>query len=93
MIVLREGHQYTAANFLDKKKGCEIQFFEQKKDAENDRITLVDGTTNEEVLSVLIDRLNYQQSKQPCKETAIAITHIETALLWLEKRAANKKRS
>ena len=53
--------------------------------------TVNDGTTNEEVIRVLVDRINYLQSKFGCRENAIAITHLETALLWLEKRTADRK--
>lgn len=53
--------------------------------------TVRNGTTNEEVLAVLIDRINYLQSKFPCRENAIALTHTETALLWLNKRTADRK--
>lgn len=53
--------------------------------------TVNDGTTNEEVLRVLIDRMNSMQSKFPCRENAIVTTHLETALLWLEKRTADRK--
>lgn len=53
-------------------------------------VTINDGTTNEEALSVLIDRLNLLNNKFPCKENAEAITHIETALLWLNKRTADR---
>lgn len=54
-------------------------------------VTVNDGTTNEEVLAVLIDRLHGLNFKFPCRENSIAITHIETALLWLNKRTADRK--
>ncbi len=44
----------------------------------------------EEVLAVLIDRI-FLQGDFPCRENAIATTHLETALLWLEKRTADRK--
>ena len=50
-----------------------------------------DGTTNEEVLKVLIDRMNSMQAKFPCRENAIVTTNLETGLLWLEKRTADRK--
>lgn len=31
------------------------------------------------------------QAKFPCRENAIATTHVETAILWLEKRTAERK--
>jgi hypothetical protein len=47
--------------------------------------------TNEEVLAVLIDRMNFLQSKFPCRENAIVITKLEECLMWLNKRTANRK--
>ena len=47
-----------------------------------------DGTTNEEVIDVLLHRLNHQNKQKPCKETAMAITKLEEAQLWLEARTA-----
>ena len=53
--------------------------------------TVNDGTTNEEVLRVLVDRLNYLQAKVPCRENALAITKLEEAQHWLAHRTANRK--
>jgi hypothetical protein len=47
-----------------------------------------DGATNEEVFAVLIHRLNHLQLQKPCKETAMAITKLEEAQLWLNARKA-----
>jgi hypothetical protein len=35
---------------------------------------------------MLIDRLRIQYDKLPSRETALALTKIEEALLWLNKR-------
>jgi hypothetical protein len=52
--------------------------------------TVNDGTTNEEVIEVLIDRMNYLQSKFPCKENACAITHLQEANMWLYERTRKR---
>jgi len=45
-----------------------------------------------DVLAAVISRLAFfQDSKFACRENAIALTHIETALLWLEKRTADRE--
>ena len=49
------------------------------------------GLTVEEALQQCVERLNQYQSKVPCRENAIAITHIETAILWLDKRTKDRK--
>lgn len=53
-------------------------------------VTILDGTTNEEVLAALIDRMGYLQGKFPCRENAIVITKLEEALMWLNKRTAGR---
>lgn len=49
------------------------------------------GLTIEEALQSCVDRLQEYQSKVPCRENAVAITHIETAVLWLEKRTKDRE--
>jgi hypothetical protein len=41
------------------------------------------------VLAGLV-QLKYLNDKYPCKENSVAITHIETALLWNDKRTADR---
>ncbi len=49
--------------------------------------TGVNGIINEALLVVVIDRLEqFQEGKFKCRENAIALTHIQTALLWLNER-------
>lgn len=93
MKILTPGHKYVLANFESKDNGQTIQFIEKVPASEGstELKTINDGTTNEEVLAVLVDRLNSMQAKFPCRENAIATTHVETAILWLEKRTAERK--
>lgn len=93
MKVLTPGHKYELENFDAKSKpGQVIQFIEKVPTSgePGTLLTLNDGTTNEEVLKMLIDRMNSLQAKFPCRENAIATTHFETGLLWLEKRTADR---
>lgn len=94
MKVLDIGHQYELENFENKDKpGQIIQFIKKEPTGAGDGSlrTVNDGTTNEDLLRVLIDRMNTMQAKFPCRENAIATTHFETGLLWLEKRTADRK--
>lgn len=51
----------------------------------------VNGITNEALLSIVIDRLRgFQSSKFACRENAIALTNIQQALLWLQKRTRER---
>lgn len=94
MKTLTPGHKYELENFEGKSKpGQILQFIEkvQSPGGPTGQLdTVNDGTTNEEVLKVLIDRMNSLQAKFPCRENAIATTHFETGLLWLEKRTADR---
>ena len=92
MKILKEGHKYELDHFesygLDGVAVETLQFIEKVPVAEGstELKTVNDGTTNEEVLKVLINRIQYLQSKFPCRENAIVITKLEESLMWLEHR-------
>lgn len=50
----------------------------------------VNGCQNEDLIIIVIDRLNDLQKKFSCRENAIAITKLEEALMWLDKRTADR---
>lgn len=92
MKTIVNGHQYHLDNF--ENEGFQVLRFIHKEPIEpgSTELKIVEhGTTNEEVLSVLIDRLYYLQSKFPCRENAIVITKLEECLMWLNKRTADRK--
>lgn len=93
MKVLKEGHLYELDMFEKTGESNQtIQFIEKiiKEESSTELITVSNGTTNEEILSMLIDRMNYLQSKFPCRENAIVITKLEESLMWLEKRTKDR---
>lgn len=93
MKILRVGYQYELDNFETPTQiGQVIQFIEKETKQEGlpELITVFDGTTNEDVLKVLIDRMQYLQSKFPCRENAIVITKLEESLMWLNKRTSDR---
>lgn len=51
----------------------------------------VNGLQNEQLLAVLIHRLGVLNKAFPCRENALAITKLDEALLWLQKRTADRK--
>lgn len=52
----------------------------------------VNGCHNEDLISIVIDRLqSFQNGEFSCRENAIAITKLEEALMWLNKRTADRK--
>ena len=92
MLVKTEGHKYELASFEGGPSQV-LQFIEKRPVSEGstELATVNDGTTNEEVLTVLIDRMKVLQAKFPCRENAIVITKLEESLMWLEKRTADQK--
>ena len=51
----------------------------------------VNGITQEVLLAILIDRLqSFQKGPYACRENAIALTHLETAKLWLFSRTLER---
>lgn len=98
MKIITPGHKYELDHFenygLPGVPVQTLQFIEKQPDPEDSTghtlITQNDGTTNEEVLAVLIDRLQYLNGKFPCRENAIVITKLEESLMWLNKRTAGR---
>jgi len=87
MKVITEGHKYEMDSFEGGTPQT-IQFIEKRPVSEGstELETINDGTTNEEVLGVLINRMQSLQAKFPCRENSIVITNLEESLMWLLKR-------
>lgn len=52
----------------------------------------VNGITNEALVAVLIDRMRgFQAGKYSCRENALALTHLEDALHWLQHRTRQRQ--
>ncbi len=51
----------------------------------------VNGVTHEALLAVVIDRLrSFQSGPYSCPDNAVALTHIEEALMWLQLRTRER---
>lgn len=95
MKVLEAGHTYELSNFENKDAaGQTLQFIHKEPiaDGSTEFKTVADGTTNEELLEVLIHRLGFLQKQLPCRENAIVITKLEESLMWLNKRTADRQK-
>ena len=93
MKVKIEGHIYELSNFEKKdEQGQILQFIHKQpiEEGSSELETVSDGTTNEEVLEVLINRMNSMQEKFPCRENAIVVTKLEESLMWLSKRTQDR---
>lgn len=85
------GHTYDLKAFDNQESVQRIQFIHKENDEkENKLVTVKDGTTNEAVIEMLIDRLEFLNNKLPSRETSLAITKLEECLMWLDVRT--KKR-
>ena len=71
------GHTYTLSD------GTEVEFIKRQNGE-----LIHDGTTNEELIEVLLDRMEFLNEKFPCLENIQAIKHLASALEWLNKRTA-----
>lgn len=52
----------------------------------------VNGVQIEDVVEESIARLRFVNSLMSCRENSVALTHLETALLWLNKRTAARQK-
>jgi predicted metal-dependent hydrolase len=91
MKVVDEGHRYLLENVPDDEKPVvrapqTIDFMKRV----DGKMVAPHGTTNEEVLKMMIDRMQYLQKKLPCRENAIVITKLEESLMWLESRTQTR---
>lgn len=51
----------------------------------------VNGVSNEAILAIVIDRLRgFQNGDFSTKENSVALTHLETAMLWMHKRTRDR---
>lgn len=93
--ILTPGHAYELPNFEAKEaQGQKLQFIHKEPVAtgSTELKTISDGTTNEALLEVLIDRIKFLNNKFPCKENKKAIKHLKKSLKWLEKRTKNRQK-
>ena len=78
-------HKYII--FAD--KGCQIpkKFEISFQDGSRKALDSVSGVLDTDLLEIVRDRLKgFQQGQFATRENAIALTHVEEALLWMNKR-------
>jgi hypothetical protein len=87
MKVITPGHLYELKN-VEGAEPQRLQFIHKVpvQPGSTEFKTISDGTTNEEVIGVLINRLQILNQVQPSREVSIAITKFEEGFLWLLKR-------
>ena len=86
-----EGHVYVLSNYSEGISPLYNTTAQQLSFMKKVNGTIVgEGTTNEEVLKMMVHRMNYLQSKFPCRENAIVITKLEECLMWLNYRTEKR---
>lgn len=64
-----------------------IRFQEGARNSPN----AIHGVTDQDLLEIVRDRLKgFQSGDMPTRETACALTHVEEALMWLNKRIEDR---
>jgi hypothetical protein len=93
ITVVTPGHCYELPNYQHPEEPGQLLQFVQKEPSLTDPTELIlveDGTTTEDVLTVLIDRLAYLQDQFPCRENEFALSSLQTAKDWLEARTRDR---
>lgn len=91
MKIIDPAHIYELQNF--EGESTQILKFIKKEPSKNDSTvleTVMNGTTTEEVLDVLIDRTMKLQAKFPCEENEKAIEGLKIARFWFDRRTTRR---
>jgi hypothetical protein len=94
MKIITQGHRYELENFEQKEAdGQRIQFIEKrpKSEGSTELETVNDGTTNEELIKVLIDRLTFLHQKFPSDENFYTLGHLKQALYCQQSRTYERQ--
>lgn len=87
----RKINEYSLFNFKrdedDTLRFQSVIFYEMFKDGAYEN-----GTTLEEMLRVSIERLQDLNGRFPCRENSLALTNMEQALMWLNKRTEDREK-
>lgn len=96
MRSLDDGHLYEAESHQGEGPAQPIQFV--KKQAVVDTVTgnarfvtVTPGTTNEELIRIVIDRIGKLNTKAGCVENHTAVGHLHLALAALESRTRDRR--
>lgn len=80
-------HRYEASIGVQSIAGIQFQHGPRNVDGSTP------GMTDRALLCILIDRLRqFQGGPYGCRENAIALTHLETANLWMDARTRDRAR-
>lgn len=69
---------------------CAVLEFVRGSTVGNEKVAKRVGTLHDHVLSVMIHDLKFKNSLVPSRETSLAITKLEEALMWLRQRQIDR---
>lgn len=82
-------HEYLIATDGDSLAPKEIKIIFQKGPRKNE--DSIQGVIDTDLLEIVRDRLKgFQSGEYSSRENAVALTHIEDALLWLNRRVEDR---
>lgn len=92
MEVVDPGHVYSLKHFDTKQAKTVpfniLTFVKREGDKYPGNVGHHPGTTTQEVLRVLIDRIKYVDNQLPCKENERVLYYLRLSLTYLERRAS-----
>lgn len=88
MTVVKPGHEYEANNIESGSQN--IKFIEKEAQADGSLKTIQDGTTNEALIEILIDRLIFLNETMQSKYNENAIDALREALVQLKARTVDR---
>lgn len=86
MEIIEEGKEYKARNVT--KLGGET--FQTIRFVSKEQGELVDGTTNEELFKILLNRFFYLQKRNPSAKNSVVIELLKVCINTLSKRYESK---
>lgn len=89
MKVIEPAHYYTVKNIESGTQN--ILFIRKEPDDEGVFQTVHDGTTNEELILVLIDRIDTLDKRMPSEFNKDALQNLRNALHALQARTADRE--
>jgi len=91
MRAIVNGHTYVLPSVAGSQDQT-LRFIHKVPIAEGSKElrTIEDGTTTENVIACLLDRLRYLNRVNPCRDNSIAITKLEDALFRMERRTKDR---
>lgn len=91
-IYNKKASVYLLRNFENERDFNVLKFITKAKNESGELETIADGTTNEEVILCLIDRISVLNKKHPCVENEKAVLALKEAFNCLNLRTKDREK-